>query len=522
MANLPFGLNVGVQLGFPNGPNEPLPPNQPVEPGFIGPIFIAAPESYAQHQWRRQLSWTWTSELARNAAAAPPEEFLQGAFHGGEAFSRAGGGISPGEQHYDCERGRLSKPVLRVYEANFPACLVEALEANNCTSDPTPIEAQCWSILLKRRDLLAVLRTSDGKTMAYILPAIVHVMHQPTIKPHQGFLALVLAPTTEDARKIQQMVGELETHSGVRAACVCSCDSKDRQLEALSRGFEICVATSGRLYAFLKEGKLNICRCTYLVLDEADRMVDIGFEQHLIAIAKYVRPDRQTLMLTSRRPKELYRLIDTLLKDYVKVHFNERQPLPNQSVEHVVPVSAESEKEARLVTLLEDILSEQENGGSRKAIVFAQTRKRVDGLVFNLRRRGWSAVGLHGGTTDLAQNQALTALREASTPILVATDVATWRLSSENVDYVVNHDCPRSTEAYSQRISHVSLSTSEPAVAHTFLEPDDNQRARKMIDVLRTAKKKVHPELFEITEKTKRRKVDNVTEVWSSPSPSSK
>ncbi|KAL1441632.1 hypothetical protein MTO96_008591 [Rhipicephalus appendiculatus] len=337
-------------------------------------------------------------------------------------------------------------------------------------------------------------------------------MHQPPLMSHQSFLALVLAPTPEDARGIQRMVSELETHTGVRATCVCSGDPKDQQLRALSRGSEICVATPGRLHAFLKEGKLNICRCTYIVLDEADRMVDMGFEQQLIAIAKYLRPDRQTLMLMSRRPRELYRLVDTLLKDYVEVHFGERQPLPNLSVEHVVHVSTESQKEVTLVTILEDILGGQEEVAPRKVIVFAETKKRVDDLVSNLRRRGLSVVGLHGGTAELARDWALAAFREGKTPILVATDVAARQLTSDDVRYVVNYDYPSSAEIYSQRMSHVSLSTTEPAVTHSILEPDDSRCARKMIGILRAAKKKVHPELLEIIKKTKRRKLEDVND----------
>ncbi|KAL1441625.1 hypothetical protein MTO96_008584 [Rhipicephalus appendiculatus] len=338
-------------------------------------------------------------------------------------------------------------------------------------SIPHPSKHSAGPVALKGRDLLAVLgRGAEGKTLAYILPAIVHVLHQLPIKPHQGFLALVLAPTPEDARRIQRTVGDLETHTRVRATCVCTGVPKDQQLKDLSSGFEICVATPGRLHTFLKEDKLDIGRCTYLVLDEVDRMVDMGFEQQLIAIAKYVRPDRQTLMWMSRRPRALYRLVDALLKDYVEVHFE-------------------------------------------KVIVFAETKKRVDDLVSNLRRRGWSVVGLHGGTAELARDWALAAFREGKTPILVATDVAARQLTSDGVRHVVNYDYPSSAGVYSQRISHVSLSTSEPAVTHSILEPDDSRSAQEMIGILRAAKKRVHPELFEIAKKTKRRKCNGVTDV---------
>ncbi|KAL1441629.1 hypothetical protein MTO96_008588 [Rhipicephalus appendiculatus] len=507
-----FGFNDGVILGPLNGPNEPLPPDPPLDPGVIG-IFDDFDDSDSDesvvdvHQpgppnWRE----TYLEPFKRNFY----REHFRTAWRSTEEVAKYR------------ERNRIvivkgrgaQKPLINLYEANFPACLVEALEANNCASSPTPIQAECWPIALKGRDLLAVLGTgTKGKTMAYILPAIVNAMHQPPVKPPQGFLALVLAPTPEDARKIQQMVGELEIHTGVRAACVCSGDSKDRQLKALSRGFEICVATPGRLHTFLKEGILNIGCCTYLVLDGADRMVDMGFEQQIIAIAMYVRPDRQTLMYMSRRPRELYRLVDTLLKDYVEVHVGEFQSLTYRSIEHVFYVHAESEKEARLFELLEDILSGQEEAAVRKVIVFADTKKRVDDLVYNFRRCGWPIVGIHGGTTERARDVALSAFRRGKTPILVATNVATRQLPSDGVRYVVNYDCPSSAEEYSQRISHASHSTGELGVAYTFLQPNDSRCAQELIGIFRAEKKKVQPELFEIAKKTKQRKRKAVTDV---------
>ncbi|KAL1424636.1 hypothetical protein MTO96_019932 [Rhipicephalus appendiculatus] len=239
--------------------------------------------------------------------------------------------------------------------------------ADNSTSSPTPAQAQCWPIGLKGRDLLAVLGAGgEGNTLAYILPAIAHVLHQPRQKHHPGFQALVLASTPEEAREIQRVVGKLEAYTGVRATCVCSGGPKDRQLRDLRRGFEICIATPGRLHTFLKEDKLDTSRCTYLVLDGADRMVDMGFEQQLIFIARYIRPDRQTMMWMSRRPRHLYRLVDALLKDYVEIHIGMCLVSPDQSVQHVVRVTAESEKEAVLAALLEDILGGQEEAAAPK------------------------------------------------------------------------------------------------------------------------------------------------------------
>ncbi|KAL1424634.1 hypothetical protein MTO96_019930 [Rhipicephalus appendiculatus] len=343
--------------------------------------------------------------------------------------------------------------------------------------------------------------------MAYILPTIVHVLHKPRREHHQGFQALVVAPTPEEAREIQRVVENLETYTGVRATCVCSNDPKDRQLRDLRCGFDICVATPGRIHTFLKEDNLDTSRCTYLVLDEADRMVDMGFEQQLISIARYVRPDRQTMMWMSRRPRHLYRLADALLKDYVEIHIGMCEASPDQSVQHVVRVTAESEKEAVLAALLEDILGGQKETATGAVIVFAETKKRVDDLVSSLRLRDWPVVGVHGGTSESAWDWALAAFRRGKTPILVTTDVATRQLPFDGVRFVVNYDYPSSAEAYSRRVSHASHSTGQEAgVAYTFIDPDDSRCAREMVAILRAAKAKVHPDLYAIAKSTRQRK----------------
>ncbi|KAH7951230.1 probable ATP-dependent RNA helicase DDX5 [Rhipicephalus sanguineus] len=411
MANQLVGVNAGLQLGPPNGPNEPLPPNPNAIAFQKRPAIDVNVRRPGPPNWRE----THLQPFERNLY----HEHFRTAWRSPEAAKeyREQNGIT-------IVSGRgVPKPVLHTYEANFPVCLVEALEANNSTSSPTPAQAQCWPVALKGRDMLAVLGTgTESKILAYILPAIVHVLHQPRLEHNQGFQALVLAPTPEEAREIHRVVGKFETYTRVRATCICSGDPKDRQLKDLNRGFQICVATPGRLHTFLKEDKLDIGRCTYLVLDEADRMADMGFEQQLISIARYVRPDRQTIMWMSRRPRHLYRLVDALLKDYVEIHIGMCQASPDQSVAHVVRVSTEYDKEAGLAAVLEDILGGQEEAAARKVIVFAETKKRVDDLVHKLRLRDWSVVGVHGGTSERARDWALAAFRRGKTPILVATD----------------------------------------------------------------------------------------------------
>ncbi|KAH8024398.1 hypothetical protein HPB51_022882 [Rhipicephalus microplus] len=242
-------------------------------------------------------------------------------------------------------------------------------------------------------------------------------------------------------------------------------------------------------------------------------MVDMGFELQLMSIARYVRPDRQTMMWMSGRPTRLYRLVDALLQDYVEIHIGLCQASLDQNVQHVVHVTAERDKEARLAGLIEDILGGQKDAVGAKVIVFAETKKRVDGLVSNLRLRDWPVVGVHGGTSDRVRDWALAAFRLGKTPILVATDVATKLLLSDDVCFVVNYDNPSSAEAYSMRISHASHSRGrDSSVAYTFLLPDDSRGARQMIAILRAAKTKVHDELYAIGKATEQKRRGRVSD----------
>ncbi|KAH8024397.1 hypothetical protein HPB51_022881 [Rhipicephalus microplus] len=203
-------------------------------------------------------------------------------------------------------------------------------------------------------------------------------------------------------------------------------------------------------------------------------MVYMRFEQQVISIARYVRPNRQTMMWISRRPRNLYRLVDALLKLYVEIRIEMYPASPYQSVEHEVLVTAEAEKKPEIVALLEHILDAQVGAAAGKIIVFAETKKRVDDLLSNMRIRDWPVIGVHGGTSDSVWNWALAAFRRGKTPILVTTDVATRQLPSGDVRFMVNYDYPSSAEAYSRRISRASHSTVlEAGVAYTFIEPDD-------------------------------------------------
>ncbi|XP_037528564.2 probable ATP-dependent RNA helicase DDX5 [Rhipicephalus sanguineus] len=234
-------------------------------------------------------------------------------------------------------------PILGLYEANFSECVTEAAYAlNYCTL--TALQSQCWPVALHGRDHLTIAHTrAPANEQAYLLPAIVHALHQPVRSTGHGPVVLVLVPTREVAEKIQRLVSDLEKCTDVRIVCLCSGDWKERQLERLKEAsYGMWIMTPSHLLSFLEEGKVNISSCTLLVLDEADRMMAMGFEKTLRSISAPVRPDRQTLIFVNSRSREIGDLSECLLNDYLQVSIGHCKLVENQRVEQIVIICEES------------------------------------------------------------------------------------------------------------------------------------------------------------------------------------
>lgn len=185
--------------------------------------------------------------------------------------------------------------------------------------DPTAIQAQGWPVVLSGRDLVGIAQTGSGKTLAYMLPATVHINHQQRPQRGEGPIALILAPTRELAQQIQKVAHEFGSNTMIRNTCIFGGSPKGPQARDLERGVEIVIATPGRLIDFLEKGTTNLGRCTYLVLDEADRMLDMGFEPQIRKIIQQIRPDRQVLMWSATWPKQVQALAEEFLVNYVQV-----------------------------------------------------------------------------------------------------------------------------------------------------------------------------------------------------------
>ncbi|XP_043353379.1 probable ATP-dependent RNA helicase DDX5 isoform X1 [Dermochelys coriacea] len=381
-----------------------------------------------------------------------------------------------------------------IYWFSFAANVMEVIQAQNFT-EPTAIQAQGWPVALSGLDMVGVAQTGSGKTLSYLLPAIVHINHQPFLERGDGPICLVLAPTRELAQQVQQVAAEYSRACRLKSTCIYGGAPKGPQIRDLERGVEICIATPGRLIDFLEAGKTNLRRCTYLVLDEADRMLDMGFEPQIRKIVDQIRPDRQTLMWSATWPKEVRQLAEDFLKEYVHINIGALELSANHNILQIVDVCHDVEKDDKLIRLMEEIMSEKEN----KTIVFVETKRRCDDLTRKMRRDGWPAMGIHGDKSQQERDWVLNEFKHGKAPILIATDVASRGLDVEDVKFVINYDYPNSSEDYIHRIGRTARST-KTGTAYTFFTPNNIKQVSDLISVLREANQAINPKLLQLIE----------------------
>lgn len=282
----------------------------------------------------------------------------------------------------------VPRPVENFDEAGFPKYVMDEVKAQGFPH-PTAIQSQGWPMALSGRDVVGIAETGSGKTLTYCLPAIVHINAQPLLSPGDGPIVLVLAPTRELAVQIQQEVAKFGKSSRIRNTCVYGGVPKGQQIRDLSRGVEVCIATPGRLIDMLESGKTNLRRVTYLVLDEADRMLDMGFEPQIRKIIGQIRPDRQTCMWSATWPKDVRQLASDYLHDYIQVNIGSMDLSANHRITQIVEIVSEFEKRDRMTKHLERIMDADKDA---KILLFTGTKRVADDITRFLRQDGWPAL----------------------------------------------------------------------------------------------------------------------------------
>ena len=270
---------------------------------------------------------------------------------------------------------------------------------------------------------------------------------QPYLKPGDGPIVLVLAPTRELAVQIKEECDKFGASSEIKNTVVYGGVPKGKQIRSLREGVEIVIATPGRLIDHLEAGNTNLARVTYLVLDEADRMLDMGFEPQLRKIVGQIRPDRQVLMWSATWPKEVQNLARDYLSDYYQVTVGSLDLAGNKDVTQMIDVCQDTEKYRNLLRYLKENLSTKD-----RVLVFVETKKGCDMLTRSLRMDGFQARAMHGDKSQEERDWVLKEFKSCQATLLVATDVAARGLDVDDIKMVVNFDFPNDTETYIHRI----------------------------------------------------------------------
>ncbi|KAF5720730.1 ATP-dependent RNA helicase DBP2 [Fusarium globosum] len=387
----------------------------------------------------------------------------------------------------------VPRPVETFDEAGFPRYVMDEVKAQGFPA-PTAIQSQGWPMALSGRDVVGIAETGSGKTLTYCLPSIVHINAQPLLAPGDGPIVLVLAPTRELAVQIQEEMKKFGRSSRIRNTCVYGGVPKGPQIRDLSRGVEVCIATPGRLIDMLEAGKTNLRRVTYLVLDEADRMLDMGFEPQIRKIIGQIRPDRQTLMWSATWPKEVRALASDFLQDFIQVNIGSMELAANHRITQIVEVVTDMEKRDRMIKHLEKVMENKEN----KILIFVGTKRIADEITRFLRQDGWPALSIHGDKQQNERDWVLDQFKTGKSPIMVATDVASRGIDVRNITHVLNYDYPNNSEDYIHRIGRTGRAGAN-GTAITLFTTDNQKQARDLVNVLQEAKQQIDPRLAEMT-----------------------
>ncbi len=329
-------------------------------------------------------------------------------------------------------------------ELGLGANLTRALKENGFET-PFPIQEAAIPLILQGKDVVGQAHTGTGKTAAFGLPILAR------IKPDGPVQALILAPTRELAVQVTNEIHRFAKYTGIRLVSIYGGQSISVQLDKLRRGVQIIVATPGRLIDHIKQGSIILDDVKFVVLDEGDRMLDMGFIDDIKFILFYVNDDRQTCLFSATMPPEILRLAEEYMKDsFEQIRLNEEE-ITLESIEQSYLVVEEREKFKHLIDFIRRNQSEK-----AQTIVFAATKQRADRLAYKLRQERFSAVTIHGDLTQKQRDNSMNKFRKGTEEILVATDIAARGIDVPAVGHVINFDVPEDPLVYFHRIGRTA------------------------------------------------------------------
>src|ERR687898_431382 len=308
--------------------------------------------------------------------------------------------------------------------------------------NPFPIQQESIPIFLKGLDMIGQAHTGTGKTAAYALPILTKIQSRTPIQ------ALILVPTRELALQVTNEINKFSKYIGIRTISIYGGQSIAIQQEQLRKGVQIVVATPGRLIDHLKRGSIQLDNVKYIILDEADRMLDMGFIEDIKFILFYVNEDRQTCLFSATMPPEILRLAQEYMKEFEEVRLNEEE-LSLDTIEQSYLVVYEKEKFKHLCNLIK-------MRDKKQTIVFAATKQRTHRLASELKQEGFKAVTIHGDLSQRQRDNAMYRFKKGDEDILVATDIAARGIDVPAVGHVINYDIPEDPLIYFHRIGRTA------------------------------------------------------------------
>ena len=353
---------------------------------------------------------------------------------------------------------------------SFDKVILESIAAMGY-STPTPIQEQSIPVILDQKDMIGCAQTGTGKTAAYLLPVMQHILHDR--ERSSSVNTLVLVPTRELAIQIDQQMQGMAYFTGVGSIPVYGggdSTSWDQQRNAFTRDTDVIIATPGRLIAHIQMGYVNMRKLKHLVLDEADRMLDMGFYSDIMHIVENISSQRQTLLFSATMPPAIRKLAGALLKKPVQINLAVSKPA--EGVLQAVYFVDDKQK----LALTRSLLAEK---GLSRILIFAATKIQVKQLSRSLQNLDYKVEAIHSDLEQKEREQVLLNFRNARTNILVATDIVSRGIDIDDIDLVINYNVPHDAEDYVHRVGRTARAKAS-GVALTFVNRLEKSKLKKI------------------------------------------
>lgn len=332
---------------------------------------------------------------------------------------------------------------------------------------PTPIQAACIPLLLEARDIIGLAQTGTGKTAAFALPLIQRFSTQRAPLRRGKIRSLILSPTRELAQQIHDNIVSYSRGLSIASAVMFGGVGYTPQTKALSRGLDILVATPGRLMDHMEQGNVNLSEVEVLILDEADRMLDMGFAPAIKKIASKLPAQRHTQLFSATMPPKIRMLAEQMLRNPETVAVTPPTMTADKIDQSIYHVDAQADKKNFILNILQETHQDDD-----RVLIFTRTKHGADRLAKFLSKNEFPSSAIHGDKTQGARERMLKAFKKGDTPILIATDLASRGIDVKGINLVINHDLPNEPEVYIHRIGRTARAGAE-GQALSFCSPDE-------------------------------------------------